>query len=36
MATVVMNQVSKVYPNGFEAVHQLNLDVAERNSNMLS
>ncbi len=29
MATVVMNQVTKVYPNGFEAVHQLNLDVAE-------
>jgi ABC-type Fe3+/spermidine/putrescine transport system ATPase subunit len=29
MATVVMNQVTKVYPNGFEAVHQLSLDVAE-------
>ncbi len=29
MATVVMNQVTKVYENGFEAVHQLSLDVAE-------
>ena len=29
MATVVMNQVTKVYQNGFEAVHQLSLDVAE-------
>ena len=29
MATVVLDQVTKVYENGFEAVHQLSLDVAD-------
>ena len=29
MATITLEQVTKVYPNGFEAVHDLNLDVAE-------
>jgi len=29
MATITLEQVTKVYPNGFEAVHDLNLNVAE-------
>jgi len=29
MATVDLEQVNKVYPNGFHAVKDLNLDVAE-------
>lgn len=29
MATIKLEQVTKVYPNGFEAVHDLNLDVAD-------
>jgi multiple sugar transport system ATP-binding protein len=29
MATITLEQVTKVYPNGFEAVHDLNLNVAD-------
>src|ERR1700678_2471723 len=29
MATVVLTEIKKVYENGFEAVHGLNLEVAE-------
>jgi multiple sugar transport system ATP-binding protein len=29
MAAITLEKVSKVYPNGFEAVHQLSLDVAD-------
>ncbi len=29
MATIVLDEITKVYPNGFEAVHGINLDVAD-------
>ncbi len=29
MAPITLDKVTKVYPNGFEAVHDLNLDVAD-------
>ena len=29
MAPITLDKVTKVYPNGFEAVHELNLDVAD-------
>ena len=29
MAQISLEKITKVYPNGFEAVHSLNLDVAE-------
>ena len=29
MAPITLEKVTKVYPNGFEAVHELNLDVAD-------
>ena len=29
MATIGLEEITKVYPNGFEAVHGINLDVAE-------
>ena len=29
MASITLEQLTKVYPNGFEAVHELSLDVAE-------
>jgi multiple sugar transport system ATP-binding protein len=29
MAAITLDKVTKVYPNGFEAVHQLSLDVAD-------
>ena len=29
MAQITLEKVTKVYPNGFEAVHELNLDVAD-------
>jgi multiple sugar transport system ATP-binding protein len=29
MASITLEKVTKVYPNGFEAVHELNLDVAD-------
>ena len=30
MAPITLEQVTKVYPNGFEAVHELDLDVGRR------
>ena len=29
MAPITLDKVTKVYPNGFEAVHELDLDVAD-------
>jgi multiple sugar transport system ATP-binding protein len=29
MAPITLDKVTKVYPNGFEAVHELELDVAD-------
>ena len=29
MAAITLEDVIKVYPNGFEGVHQLSLDVAD-------
>ena len=29
MATITLEQVTKVYPNGFEAIHELDLEVAD-------
>ena len=29
MARITLDKVTKVYSNGFEAVHELDLDVAE-------
>jgi multiple sugar transport system ATP-binding protein len=29
MATITLEKVTKVYPNGFQAIHDLNLDVAD-------
>ena len=29
MAPIILEKVTKVYPNGFEAVHELDLDVAD-------
>ena len=29
MASITLEKVTKVYPNGFEAIHELDLDVAD-------
>ena len=29
MATISLEQVTKIYPNGFEAIHELDLEVAD-------
>ena len=29
MAAIVLDEITKVYPNGFEAVHKLSLNVAD-------
>ena len=29
MATITLEQITKIYPNGFEAVHGVDLEIAE-------